>query len=234
MCVKQTFKNRTYQRTANDEDAERKKQRNSSNLACYGAESNVLMKGALTFSCLWGHSHSPLCSPVGWPGTAGTCCHPQSASEYMISLSHFPHPASQATWKGLWEPPQTAWDGQTLNSQTNLYLNWGVTGKATMEHIKFCVHREHMFAFVQACLCVLVHISLVEMSCFGLPCWESDGIAWEQIISHVRYKWQTGFSSTNRSFVPHWLNRNSRRTVGQLSWGLQTTSECTLNVIFAK
>lgn len=58
---------------------------------------NILMKKAMTFCRLWGWSRGPLCSPVRWPGTEGTCCHPWSASDYTISLSHSPHPASPGT-----------------------------------------------------------------------------------------------------------------------------------------
>lgn len=74
---------------------------------------NVLMKEVLTFCCQWGQSCSPLCSPVGWPGTAGTCCHPQSVSYYMISLFHSSHPASRASWKRSGEQPHRARDGHT-------------------------------------------------------------------------------------------------------------------------
>lgn len=178
------------------------------------------MKGALTFSCLWGQSHSPLCSPVGWPGTAGTCCHPQSASDYTISLSHSPHPASQATWKGLWEPPQTAWDGHMLTFQSNLYLNWGGTGDRRMGCILSCTYREYMFVFVHACVCV--NVFTFPLSIYWLPCWESDGIACEQIICHVRYKWQTAFNSASLYSAPHSLSGNCKRTVEEqptLPWG---------------
>lgn len=116
------------------------------------------MKGALTFCCLWGHSHSPLCSPVGWPGTAGTCCHPQSASDYMISLSHSPHPASQATWKGLCEPPHTDQDGHTLTFQSSLYLNWGGTGETRMEYIYY-IYSLPLVAYTRSvCICAHIHV----------------------------------------------------------------------------
>lgn len=150
---------------------------------------------------------------MGWPGTTGTCCHPQSASDYTISLSHSPHPASRATWKQLWESQQTAQDGHALTFQSIFKLRTHTGYKNGVHvglHIQLGIYRGcfylrllHVFTcwhFPGRCVYLLV------------PHWETDGIAWKQIICHGRNMWQTAFNSAYLYSAPHWLNGNGTRT----------------------
>lgn len=150
------------------------------------------MKKALTFCRLWGRSRGPLCSPVRWPGTAGTCCHPWSASDYTISLSHSPHPAS----------PGTVSDGE--RRVTTKSLSWTHSALSETDFYGMYCTRWVIHGYVPA---VCTPPPFKKCQCLDLH-------AGTVMAEHAdRWSVKSGTSREHLSVSPHlilhWLNGNT-------------------------